>query len=92
MSPSQKIANVIAATTGAQAGTSPPPAHSAETLQATTSQPDAAKSEAQRIAAELVRLHHDGAIKSHKEASFYAHMLRDFDATYIGPVRKTDFG
>ena len=86
MSPAQKIANFIAAKTGAPAETSPPPAHPAETLEATTFQPDAPESEAHRIAAELVRLHRDGAIASQKDASFYAHLLRDFDATYTGPV------
>jgi hypothetical protein len=39
-----------------------------------------------RIAAGLVRLHKDGAIRSHKDASFYARLLRDFGATYLGPV------
>ena len=46
--------------------------------------------EPRRIAGELVRLHRDGAIRSHKDASFYAHLLRDFDATYTGPVSNTD--
>jgi hypothetical protein len=46
--------------------------------------------EAHRIAAELVRLHRDGGIASQADASFYAHLLRDFDATYTGPVSKTD--
>jgi hypothetical protein len=87
MSPAQKIANFIAAKTGASAGTSPPPAFPAETLEATTFQPDAPESEAHRIAAELVRLHGDGAIGSHNDASFYAYLLRDFDATYTGPAR-----
>jgi hypothetical protein len=43
--------------------------------------------EARRIAGELVRLHRDGAIRSQKDASFDAHLLRDFDATYTGPAR-----
>ena len=73
----------------APAGT-PPPAHPAETLQTTTLQPDAPESEAHRIAAELVRLHRDGAIRSHKDASFYAHLLCHFDAAYTGPVSNTD--
>ena len=30
------------------------------------------------------------AIRSHQDASFYAHLLRDFDAAYTGPVSKTD--
>jgi hypothetical protein len=90
MSPSQKIANFIATRTRTPADTSPPPVDPAETLQATTPQPEAPESEAHRIAAELVRVHRDDAIRSHKDASFYAHLLRDFDATYTGPVSKTD--
>ena len=46
--------------------------------------------EARRIAGELVRLHRDGAIRSQKDASFYAHLLRDFGATYTGPVSNND--
>jgi hypothetical protein len=88
MSPSQKIAKFIAAKTRASAETSPPPAFQAETLQATTLQPDAPESEAHRIAAELVRLHRDGGIASQKDASFYANLLRDFKAVYTGPVRR----
>jgi hypothetical protein len=86
VSPSQKIAKFIAAKTGAPART-PPPAHPAETSQKTTLQPDAPESEARRIATELVRLHRDGAVASQADASFYAHLLRDFGATYTGPKR-----
>jgi hypothetical protein len=46
--------------------------------------------EAHRIAAELVRLHRDGGVASQKGASFYAHLLHDFGATYTGPVSNTD--
>jgi hypothetical protein len=42
--------------------------------------------EARRIAAGLVRLHKDGAIASQADAMFYARLLRDFGATYLGPV------
>jgi hypothetical protein len=42
--------------------------------------------EARRIAGELVRLHGDGAIRSQKDASFYAHLIRDLDATYTGRI------
>jgi hypothetical protein len=42
--------------------------------------------EAHRIAAELVRLHRDGAVASQADAMFYAHLLCDFGATYTGPV------
>jgi hypothetical protein len=52
-----------------QQGQKPPPALPAETLQATTFQPDAPESEAHRIAAELVRLHKDGTIRSQADAS-----------------------
>ena len=38
--------------------------------------------EARRIARELVKLHRDGAIKSERDASFYATLVRDFGATY----------
>ena len=41
--------------------------------------------EAGRIARELVKLHRDGAIKSERDASFYANLIRDFGATYAGP-------
>ena len=42
--------------------------------------------EARRIAAELVRLHKDGAIASQADAMFYARLLCDFGAAYTGPV------
>jgi hypothetical protein len=42
--------------------------------------------EAHRIAAELVRLHKAGAIKSEQDLSFYAHLIRDFGAAYIGKI------
>ncbi len=41
--------------------------------------PDA---EARRIAGELVRLHKAGAIKSEKDASFYANLIRRFGASF----------
>jgi hypothetical protein len=41
--------------------------------------------EAHRIAGELVKLHHVRAIKTKGDASFYANLIRDFDATYAGP-------
>jgi hypothetical protein len=47
---------------------------------------DAELTEARRIAGELVRLHRDGAIRSQKDAGFYAQLLRDFGAAYTGPV------
>ena len=87
MSPAEKIAKFIAAKTRAPGGSSQPPALPAETLRATTFQPDAPEFEAHRIAAELVRLHGDGAVRSHEDARFDAHLLRDFDATYTGPMR-----
>jgi hypothetical protein len=40
--------------------------------------------EARRIAGELVKLHGDGAIKSERDAPFYAKLVRDFGATYTG--------
>ena len=47
--------------------------------------------EARRIAAELARLHRDGAIASKSahdpDAVFYARLLRDFGATYTGRER-----
>jgi hypothetical protein len=46
--------------------------------------------EAHRIAAELVRLHKDGTIRSQADARLYAHLLCDFDAAYTGPVSNTD--
>ena len=46
------------------------------------------EAEARRIAAELARLHRDGAIASKSahdpDAVFYARLLRDFGATYTG--------
>jgi len=46
------------------------------------------EAEARRVAAELQRLHRDGAIRAKStedpDASFYAKLLRDFGATYIG--------
>ena len=42
--------------------------------------------EARRIAGELVRLHKDGAIASQADAMFYARLLCDFGATYLGTV------
>lgn len=89
MSPAEKIAKFIAAKTRAPGGSSQPPALPAETLRATTFQPDTPEFEAHRIAAELVRLRGDGAVRSHEDARFYAHLLRDFDATYTGSVSKT---
>jgi len=45
------------------------------------------EAEARRIAAELDRLHRDGAIRTRSiddpEAVFYATLLRDFGGTYI---------
>ena len=38
--------------------------------------------EARRIAGELAKLHHAGAIKTEGDASFYANLVRDFGATY----------
>jgi hypothetical protein len=52
--------------------------------------PSSVESEAKRIAHKLVELYHSGAIKEPVDASFFAHLLRDFDATYTGPVSKTD--
>jgi hypothetical protein len=43
--------------------------------------------EARRIAAELVRLHEDGAIASQADAADFARLLRDFGATYTGPAQ-----
>lgn len=42
--------------------------------------------EAYRIAGELLKLHHDGAISgpADREAAFYACLIRDFGATYSG--------
>jgi hypothetical protein len=49
------------------------------------------QTEARRIAAELARLHRDGAIASKSahdlDAIFYARLLRDFGATYTGRER-----
>ncbi len=49
------------------------------------------EAEARRIAGELDRLHRDGAIASKAahdpDAVFYARLLRDFGATYIGSRR-----
>ena len=49
------------------------------------------QTEARRIAAELARLHRDGAIASKSahdpDAVFYARLLRDFGATYTGRER-----
>jgi hypothetical protein len=46
------------------------------------------EAEARRIAVELERLHQDGAIRKKSaedpDASFYANLLRDFGAIYIG--------
>jgi hypothetical protein len=46
-------------------------------------------SEAHRIAGELLKLHHDGALSgpADREAAFYACLLRDFGATYCGILR-----
>jgi hypothetical protein len=49
------------------------------------SHPDAAAA-AKKGAGELVRLQGDGAIRSQKDASFYAHLIRDLDATYTGRI------
>jgi hypothetical protein len=45
---------------------------------------------ARHIAAELVKLYHAGAISGpdDRSAVFYAHLLRDFDATYTGWRRR----
>jgi hypothetical protein len=46
--------------------------------------------EAHRIAGELVKLHHDGAISGRpadRDAAFYACLIRDFGATYSGTFR-----
>ncbi len=40
--------------------------------------------EARRIARELVKLHRDGAIKSERDSSFYANLIRGFGAAYTG--------
>ena len=48
--------------------------------------------EARRIAAGLVRLHKDGAIASQADAMFYARLLCDFGATYLGPVEAAPAG
>jgi hypothetical protein len=47
--------------------------------------------EASRIAKELVKLRDAGAIKdaNDPEARFYAHLVRDFAATYPGPMSNT---
>jgi hypothetical protein len=42
--------------------------------------------EARRIAAGLVLLHKDGAVASQADAMFYARLLCDFGATYLGTV------
>ena len=42
--------------------------------------------EARRIAGELVKLHKAGAIKSEQDAAFYARLIRDFGAAYIGKI------
>jgi hypothetical protein len=42
--------------------------------------------QARRIAQELVKLHRAGAIATKGDASFYANLIRDFDATYLGPM------
>jgi hypothetical protein len=61
-------------------------------LGATPLSPLAAEFEAEalRIAEELKRLHQDGAIANKSvrdpDARFYANLLRDFGATYTGPV------
>lgn len=47
------------------------------------------QAEAGRIATELSKLDRDGAIKSEQDASFYANLIRIFDATYTGPVGST---
>jgi hypothetical protein len=44
----------------------------------------AAEVEARRIAAELDRLYRDGAIATGSDAAFYARLLADFEATYVG--------
>ena len=43
--------------------------------------------EARRIAGELAKLNCDGAIKGPADALFFACLIRDFGATYTGPVR-----
>ena len=47
------------------------------------------QAEAGRIATELSKFDRDGAIKSEQDASFYANLIRIFDATYTGPVGST---
>jgi hypothetical protein len=42
--------------------------------------------EAQRIAAELAKLHKAGALKSAEDAQFFAHLLKVFGATYAGDL------
>jgi hypothetical protein len=69
------------ATSESQEHTQPPP----ETEKA----PADTDPEARRIAKELVKLHRDGAIKTAGDASFYANLIRDFDATYPGPMSNT---
>jgi hypothetical protein len=44
--------------------------------------------EARRIAGELAKLNRDGAIKGPADALFFACLIRDFGATYTGPVRR----
>ena len=44
--------------------------------------------EARRIAGELAKLNRDGAIKGPAGALFFACLIRDFGATYTGPVRR----
>jgi hypothetical protein len=43
--------------------------------------------EARRIADELLKLHHSGAIKGPADVSFFARLIRDFCATYTAPKR-----
>ena len=43
-------------------------------------------SEARRIANGLLKLEGAGAIKNETDASFYAHLIRAFDAQYLGKV------
>jgi hypothetical protein len=54
------------------------------------------ETDARGIAAELERLHQDGAIANKSvrdpDARFYANLLRDFGATYTGPLNQNQAG
>jgi hypothetical protein len=81
------VANVAGNGTAPQKPDATDAAVPSERVEPNPTENSADLNEARRIADELLKPHHSGAIKGPADVSFFARLIRDFCATYTAPKR-----